>query len=363
MAHNVLDSSKQRENAQVLDGAFIDVLGDSAASIQALLREGASENTHRAYLSAMQYWYAWHQLRFGGPLPLPSPVKIVLQFIADHISHTTENGAVYDLPSEVDAALVASGVKRRRGGLALATIRHRLAVLSEAHEIQHLPNPCRSRAVQIVMARTRSAYAKRGVRPAPKDALTREPLEKILGACDDSTAGIRDRALILFAWASGGRRRSEVVCATFSNTRRVPEGFLYTLGRSKTNQAGAQRADQVKPIVGRAAQALAAWLAVLEEAGVTSGAIFRRFHRGGKIGTRLGAESVRRIVQARAHQAGLSGDYAAHSLRSGFITEAGNQGLPLGEVMAMTGHASVASVVGYHRAGVALSSKAAHLLD
>jgi integrase len=341
-------------------GPVQDSLGASDASIQALLREGSSENTRAAYRSAIQYWAAWHQLRLGQPFALPLPVKTVLQFIADHVEHATNQGLAHDLPPEVDAALVAARVKRQPGPFKLATVRHRLAVLSEAHETQELPNPCRSRAVQTVMERTRSAYAKRGVRPARKDALTKEPLEQLLATCDDSLIGLRDRALLLFAWASGGRRRSEVVSATMENTRRMPEGFLYTMGPSKTNQSGAERVDNYKPVVGRAAVALEAWLAA---AGIVSGPIFRRVRRGGVIGEKLSAEAVRKIVQARAAQAGLEGDFAAHSLRSGFVTEAGRQGLPLGETMAMTGHASVASVVSYHRAGTVLSLKAGQLLE
>ncbi|MNY31390.1 site-specific tyrosine recombinase XerC [compost metagenome] len=106
--------------------------------------------------------------------------------------------------------------------------------------------------------------------------------------------------------------------------------------------------------------ALEAWLAA---ARITEGALFRRVRRGGIIGGALGAEAVRRMVKERATQAGLAGDYAAHSLRSGFVTEAGRQGLALGEIMAMTGHASVASVVGYHRAGTAMSARGARLLE
>lgn len=341
-------------------GELLEGLGASDASIQALLREGSSANTLASYRSAIQYWAAWHRLRLAQPFALPVPVRTVLQFIADHVEHASDRGVACDLPSEVDAALVAARVKRRPGPFSLATVRNRLAVLSEAHETRTLPNPCRSRAVRIVMERTRRAYAKRGVRPARKDALTKEPLERLLATCDGSLIGLRDRALLLFAWASGGRRRSEVVRATMENTRRVPEGFLYTMGPSKTNQEGLERADRHKPVVGRAAQALDTWLSA---AGITTGPIFRRVRRGGVIAEGLSAEAVRRIVQARAAQAGLSGDFAAHSLRSGFVTEAGRQGLALGETMAMTDHVSVVSVVGYHRAGEALSSRGARLLD
>lgn len=37
--------------------------------------------------------------------------------------------------------------------------------------------------------------------------------------------------------------------------------------------------------------------------------------------------------------------------------------LPLGETRAMSNHASVASVIGYHRAGEALTSRGGRLLD
>lgn len=70
-----------------------------------------------------------------------------------------------------------------------------------------------------------------------------------------------------------------------------------------------------------------------------------------------------RIVQRRAKLAGLEGDWAAHSLRSGFVTEAGRQGVPLGEVMAMTERRSVSSVMGYFQAGSLLSSLATEMFS
>jgi len=336
------------------------LLADASPGVRALLREGASENTANAYRAAIQYWSAWHALRVGAPMRLPVSGEAVLRFVADHLEHAGVDGLTHELPAEIDAALVAQRVKRRAGPLSLATVRHRLAVLSEAHEARALPNPCRDRAVQILMARARNAYARRGVQPARKAALTREPLERILATCDESLIGLRDRALLLFAWASGGRRRSEVVRATFANTVRTSEGWQYMLTHSKTNQSGAVRADMVKPIVGRAAQALDAWLTA---AGLREGALFRRVLKGGHVGGPLSAEAVRRIVQARCAQAGLEGDYAAHSLRSGYVTEAGRAGVPMAEVMAMTGHASVTSVASYHRAGAVDASRAARLLE
>ena len=61
--------------------------------------------------------------------------------------------------------------------------------------------------------------------------------------------------------------------------------------------------------------------------------------------------------------AGIEGRFSAHSLRAGFVTEAGKQSMPQPETMATTGHQSVATVVGYRRAESALSSKVSRMLD
>jgi integrase len=57
------------------------------------------------------------------------------------------------------------------------------------------------------------------------------------------------------------------------------------------------------------------------------------------------------------------GKLSAHSLRSGFVTEAGKQDISLGETMAMTGHRSVQTVMGYYQSGELSTSRAARLLD
>jgi integrase len=163
---------------------------------------------------------------------------------------------------------------------------------------------------------------------------------------------------LLLAWSGGGRRRSEVVSLQVGDVRRLDaDTWLYALGVTKTDTGGVRRE---KPLRGPAAQALAAWLAA---APADSGPLFRRLYKGNRVGTTpLSADQVARIVQRRAKLAGLDGDWAAHSLRSGFVTEAGRQGVPLGEVMAMTEHRSVSTVMGYFQAGSLLSSRATSLL-
>ncbi|MDP2073267.1 MAG: integrase, partial [Hydrogenophaga sp.] len=95
--------------------------------------------------------------------------------------------------------------------------------------------------------------------------------------------------------------------------------------------------------------------------GIREGPLFRRVLKGGHVGGPLSAASVRDIVQARCLLAGVEGEFSAHSLRSGFVTEAAVQNVSLGETMAMTGHQSVAVVLGYHRHGGPSKSAAATL--
>lgn len=72
---------------------------------------------------------------------------------------------------------------------------------------------------------------------------------------------------------------------------------------------------------------------------------------------------MRDIVKERCALAGVEGQFSAHSLRAGFVAEAGRQAMSLPEAMAMTEHHSVAAVMGYFRAESSLGSKASRMLD
>jgi integrase len=289
---------------------------------------------------------------FGEPVPSAARIFSTVGFSpAPRIASAAAAG---------DQALVAAGLKAKLGPLKLSTVTQRVAVLSTAHKLKRLTNPCELASVRTLLSRARRLAVKRGERPNKKTAITRGELEAMLATCDDSLQGRRDRALLCFGFASGGRRRSEIAAADFRDLRKTgDDSYIYRLEFSKTQQAGV-KVDSTpdKPILGRSAQALSAWL---EAAGIREGAIFRRIWKD-RVGPALLPGSVAAIVKRRAAQAGLRGDFGAHSLRSGFVTEAGKQGVPLPAVMAMTEHRSVASVIGYFQAGAAEENPAARLL-
>jgi integrase len=355
-------------------------------AVAAFFHEGTSRNTARTYKTALQYWGAWHALRYGTAIAAPVTPAVVIQFIVDHLEHRpgvpapelspnmpSSQTTQHLLPLAIDQLLVERGYKAQLGPWSLATVQTRLAALSKAHEHYILSNahtqmgpernPLRDPRVRQLIGAARRAYARRGTEVIRPVAATRDVMQALLSTCGDDLIGKRDRALMLFGWASGGRRRSEIVTATFENVRRDGNGFVYDLRRSKTNQSGRRDPKNLKPIQGAAAGALAVWMQALLEFRITHGPLFRRILND-RIVEPLKDAAVREIVRRRARMANQPlGKLSAHSLRSGFVTEAGKQGISLGETMAMTGHRSVQTVMGYYQSGELSTSRAARLID
>jgi integrase len=343
--------------AATLDPAVLDAAAARAA--EEFVIEGTPANTARSYASALRYWAAWFALRYGKAFGDQAvPVAVASQFVLDHLQRQSQGALRHELPPDLDARLVELGAKAKLGPLTHATVSHRLAVLAKWHRLKGWDSPTDDHRLKTLLAKARRAQARRGVHVRKKTALLAEALQALLATCTDGLRGIRDRALLLLAWSGGGRRRSEVVGLDVGDLRRLDENtWLYALGATKTDTSGVRRE---KPLRGEAARALTAWL---EASHLTAGPLFPRLHRHGRLGrSAMTPDHVARIVQRRARLAGLSGDWAGHSLRSGFVTEAGRQGVPLGEVMAMTEHRSVGTVMGYTQAGALLSSASTDLL-
>ena len=256
----------------------------------------------------------------------------------------------------IDEKLVAQGFKLKLGPHKLSTIKRRLASLSIHLEIYKLVNHCQSRAISQLLQKLTKKYG--GSKPAGK-AITKDILDDMLETCGDKLIDIRDKAMLLFAWGSGGRRRAEVITADMKDLVKTPDGdFTYTIPQSKTDQEGV---GHTVPVKGRAAQALQAWLSA---AGITEGPIFRSIAKGGTMRGALSDVDVYRIVKLRLKRAGYDEtQFGAHSLRSGFVTEAGRRGKPLGDVMQLTTHRNVETVMKYYQAGNIINNSASNLAD
>lgn len=130
------------------------------------------------------------------------------------------------------------------------------------------------------------------------------------------------------------------------------------LGRTKTT-TGEQ--DEVVYLTGRPVDALNAWLAAAK---IESGSVFRAIGRWGTVARRpLDPQSVNAMIKQRAAMAGLEvGEFSAHGLRSGYLTEAANRGIPLPEAMEQSRHRSVQQASSYYNNATRRSGRAARML-
>lgn len=339
--------------------------------------DAASRNTDRSERTALVYWSTWFQLRYPRRVwRLPVRPDAIQQFIVDHGQRRSRDrpGLLkHELPPAVDRALLELKVKKKLGPLRLATILQRVSMLGRLHRSDGLPNPLAEPGVRDLLADLRRAYGKRDDDvPIQRPALTAEPLEQLIALCEQDCSdahdlwtrrrALRNRAMLFFAFATGGRRRSEVTSATVQRLKRQPNGdYYYTMGATKTDRSGARRSGKIKALKGRPAGAMADWL---EEAPLRAGPIFRRISKGGRVEKEaLTPATVRNVVRTLAERAGLDPGYSAHSLRSGFMTEAATQGVALSEAMKLSEHRSVQSAMRYYDIKDVLDSPAATLID
>jgi len=311
-----------------------------------IINEYTPHNTKKAYTGDLVYWQAWLSA-VGFTFNEPITQETVKTFIIQHAE---------GLDKDVDEKLVSQGYKQKLGPHKLATIKRRLISLSLFLDAQKWPNPCGGKDLKLLLSRLTKKFG--ASKPAGK-AITKDILNDMLTTCDTKLIDIRDKALLLFTWGSGGRRRSEVVRADVANLTCDKYGeYVYKLSQSKIDQTGI---GYSVPIKGRAARALTDWL---EASHIKVGRLFCSVDKGGKLGGPLSDNSIHRIVRKRLKLAGYNeNEYGAHSLRSGFVTEAGRQNKVIGDVMAMTTHRNVSTLMRYYQAGSINNNSAANLAD
>jgi integrase len=317
-------------------------------SYREALQAGTSMNTRRAYRRDVEYFWAWARLSLRVRKVLyPVSVETVIRFILEH------NGR---MDHSVEQQLIDDGYRARPGALKVKTLRRYLASLSVAHNEAGTTSPMYDERVKLLLRRLQHARSAEGINK--KQAITAELLKSMAAQCDESLMGLRDRALLLVGFASGGRRRSELTAISLSDLKKIKEGYLLMLRRSKTDQGG--KGHEV-PILGEAAKAVSIWLMA---SGLREGKLFRGFTPNNCLTAGLSGRTVNRIVKKCIAALGMRpDDFGAHSLRSGFITEAGRRGAFLPDAMTLSGHRSLDVAQGYYRDGALLDNPTAYLLD
>jgi integrase len=275
--------------------------------------------TLRAYAADLANYWAWCETHGFEPMPAT--------------------------PEIVGAYLAAAGE-----GYALPTLRRRIAAIARACGVDGHPLDTKHPAIRETLrgiARQHGAPAHRSA------ALTTAEVKKLSRACGTDLAGVRDRAMVLAGFA-GALRRSELVALNVEHVTWTDLGMKLLIERSKTDAEG--KGAEIAIPRGQSSEtcpvaALQQWMTIAE---ISTGPIFRKVNRGGKVeAARLVPDAVRQILLKRAAKAGLKGTFAEpispHGLRAGFVTTAYRNGVPDEEIMGHTRHRSLTTMRSYVR--------------
>jgi integrase len=242
--------------------------------------------------------------------------------------------------------------------LRTATIARRLAAIADRSKREGFgTHALRSLLVQETWKGTRRTL---GIAPSVKAPLTASAIRAMVCACPDTLAGRRDRVLILVGYA-GAFRRSELIAIRLDHLKFSSDAVTIFIPRSKTDQEGEGRTVMLPRNVSKncPVAAIESWLAATR---LDDGCLLRSVDRHGRVGGGLHPDSVARILKRAAARANLAVDVsevASHSLRSGLVTEASQQGISPFAVMEVTGHRTVAVVRRYFRGQLAGGRSAA----
>lgn len=252
-------------------------------------------------------------------------------------------------PAE-EGTVVAYLAAEAERGIKPSSLAVRRAAIAKAHKTAGLADPT---AGELVTAVLKGIRREAGSMPTRKTALVAvasaqkgSDLHRVLEAIPEDLAGLRDRALILIGFAAA-LRRSELTALTVDNLETTPNGLLLHIRRSKTDQEGRGQVVAIPP--GRRHCPLSALQRWLKTADIREGPVFRAIRKDSTLAPRpLEPGSIARIVKRRVAAMGLDpARFSGHSLRSGFLTSAAEQGASIWKMAEVSRHKSLSVLQGY----------------
>jgi integrase len=258
-----------------------------------------------------------------------------------------EDRGLASLPAD-PATVCAYLAERADRGLANATITACCAAIRYEHQRAGAPDPIADPTVGRVRRGLRRIL---GVAPRRQArALLTEDIRNMVDQIDRSTtAGARDRALLLLGFASA-LRRSELAELALDDVLFVRDGVLLNIRRSKGDPDA--EGQMVAVAIGAHAgtdpvAALRYWIAVR---GTRPGNVFTRVRSNGRATVEsISGHTVRCIIRTRAAAAGIESDrVSGHSLRAGHATAAALAGVPLDRIAAQTRHKEISTLVRHY---------------
>ena len=241
----------------------------------------------------------------------------------------------------------------------VTTVTRRLTAILYYHRTARVSPPAIDEAQTLI----RGAKRIRKEQPAQREPLTIEHLRRLASLRAPGAIGARDWALLLVGFFSA-LRRSNLAALDMADVTISGKGIAIHVRSEKTDQEGVGRVLGIPP--GKRAetcpvQALREWLIVR---GNQPGPLFQRISNGRPNGRRLNPNRVSLVLKGQIAKLGLDpASFGAHSMRSGFVTEALEAGADPLLVARQTGHRSLATLKIYYRSRNPFAGNACARLD
>jgi integrase len=293
-------------------------------------------NARRAYSNAIRNWLLW----IGSDDLEPADPIDVANFISEQAALGKSISTLRTLLSALKAAHRANGWDFKMGACELTCVMR--GISNSEYRLMRQAEPMRPTMLSDILNHLTAGVA-------PPRAL-------------------RDAALLATGYRFG-LRRSELVGLDFAQLGRGPNrgtGVLRLCAHAieiefAISKAASGRSEIISipsECGATISVALDSWLAA---AGIKPGeALFRRVHKGGKVGDRLSDQTVGAIIKAQVteHAIRTSGldprsaqrqgqRYSAHSLRVGLCTAAAEAGVDVRAIASITRHRSMTMVSRY----------------
>ena len=314
------------------------IRSDDKARVASYVARASAASTVRAYHSDWRLFTEWCSAR--GYRPLPATPEVTCAHLAE---------------------IAAIGTTFSAGQpLAKASIERRLAAIVFVHRAAGLEPPTTQAGAATLATMMRGIRnAKRANKPGNKRPADADVLRDIIrGITGDTMLDLRDRALLTMGMM-GAFRRSELVRITVEDVTQHPRGLSVSIPFSKGDQTGA--GQSVAILEGRRIEPVRHYRAWTEAAGITEGAVFRRLTPHGRVTAEaISEQSVALVLKKRAAAVGYDPSlFAGHSLRAGFLTEAGRTGATLFKMKEHSRHKSIEMLSSYVRDEEAFRNHAA----
>jgi integrase len=264
------------------------------------------------------------------------------------------------LPASADTAglYVADELTR---GRKVSTVARRVAAIAHQHRARDLESPVTPEVRRLLLGARRDRTRGETLRQALPITIADLCAMSTLLLASGSDMGARDAAVLVVGFASA-LRSANLASLQLSDVVFSKEGVTLTIHFEKMDQVGQGRLiglphgkhSETCPVL-----RLRGWIA---RRGLAPGPLFTRFDRPCKH-VALQPERIGQIVKVAARRAGLEGEYSAHSLRAGFITEAAYRGVPDLLIAGQSGHKSMTVLRGYFRRRDVFRANACALLD